>query len=290
MSEPSARYRELADEITRLFDERRFVDALPLAREQCALEPARWGGFADRAVAAKHAGELRECLDASLRAIAIEGDRADSGLHWNVGIAATGLGDWSRARSAWKACGIDVPGTEGPIHWPLGPVPIRVAPGHSPEVVWCARICPARAIIRNVPLPETGRRCGDVVLHDGEPRGKRRWGDAELSVFDELAVLEQSPARTRVLRVVAPSEADVAALDALLEGVVEGFEDWTASLERLCKACSEGTPHAHHAVERAREWEPERRIAIASAEALGHAMLAQWERGAAGRCVVEIAE
>lgn len=292
MSTPSAtaRYRELANQITRLFDERRFVDALPLAREQCELAPERWGGWADRAVAAKHAGELSECFDASLRAIAAAGEDADAGLYWNLGIAATALADWPRARSAWKQCGLEVPGTEGPIHWKLGAVPIRIAPAHSPEVVWCERICPARAIIRSVPLPETGRRTGDVVLHDGEPRGTRLWRGQELAVFDELALLEQSPARTRVVQIEAPAPADVQALHDLLAGVVEAFEDWTASIELLCKACSEGTPHEHPATERARAWKRERRIAIGSAEAPDDALLAQWERGGDGRRIVAIEE
>lgn len=280
--------REVATEIARLFEQRRFADALPLAREWCALEPARWVPFADRAVAAKHAAEFSECLDASLRAIELAAEHVGSGLHWNLGIAATAVGDWPRARAAWKACGIDVPGTEGPIYWKLGLVPIRIALRECPEVVWCDRVCPARAIIRSVPLPETGRRFGDVLLHDGEPRGKRFLHGRECSVFDELAVLERSPDRTRVIRVTAPGQADVDALGELLAGIVVGFEDWTASLEILCKSCSEGVPHERHDAMPDSPWQPSRRIAIASRDCPGDAVLARWERGGAGRSITAI--
>jgi len=34
--------------------------------------------------------------------------------------------------------------------------------------------CPAHAVIVRVPLPESGHRFRDVLLHDGEPRGTRR--------------------------------------------------------------------------------------------------------------------
>jgi hypothetical protein len=78
----------------------------------------------------------------------------------------------------------------------IGITPIRVCCDAHPEVVWCHRLDPARAPIESIPTPESGRRYRDLLLHDGEPRGKRRYRDKTLSVFDELAVLEKSSFRT----------------------------------------------------------------------------------------------
>jgi hypothetical protein len=46
------------------------------------------------------------------------------------------------------------------------------------------------------------------------------------------------------------------------------FEDWTASLRNLCKACSEGRPHEGHDQElrERRPWSLKRRIGFAAME------------------------
>ena len=123
-------------------------------------------------------------------------DRARSrrlrGTTWNAGIAATALGRWERARAAWASVGITMPPGDGPVEMRIGPTPVRVSPAENPEVVWCDRIDPCRAIIQSVPLPESDRRYGDLLLHDGEARGRRQSGNQSVPVFDELDVLERS--------------------------------------------------------------------------------------------------
>ncbi|HEU4522531.1 MAG TPA: hypothetical protein VFT12_11040, partial [Thermoanaerobaculia bacterium] len=105
---------------------------------------------------------------------------------------------------------------------------------------------PARAIIRNVPLPESGHRCGDLVLHDGARTGSRVVDGVEIPVFDELALLQPSALGTFVVTVhgITGPEAE----DLVIRVAAAGLEseDWTANKQSLCRACSEGTiEHAH---------------------------------------------
>jgi hypothetical protein len=281
-----AHRKALSARIHELMDARRFVEALPLLRERASIEPAPWAVHADLAIAAKHAAAWDEARAACRRAIELGGDEVDTGVHWNAGIAATALGDWALARRSWARCGLTVPGTEGPIDWQLGLVPIRIDPRDAAEVVWCSRICPARAIIRNIPTGD--RRYGDLLIHDGEPRGERALSGRTISVFDELAVLEPSPYATWVVEIEAAAAADVDALREVIAGTIERLEDWTANVRVICRACSEGLPHADHDTGGETAWATERRIAIATAGAIDQRLLQAWESSGEGRRVLMI--
>jgi hypothetical protein len=139
---------------------------------------------------------------------------------------------------------------------------VRLAAEEGAEVVWCDRIDPARARIRSIPLPDSGHRFEDLVLHDGAPNGYRRLGDREVPVFDCLALLEASPFSTFEAQVeLADPTASVAMLEQLADEREAAAEDWSTSVRVLCQACSEGRPHDTHEpppVERPR------RIAIAA--------------------------
>src|SRR5579862_2444045 len=118
----------------------------------------------------KDAGRYDEAEDAYRRSAeaaqfnerALTCEPAGEEAYWNLGIAATALG------------------------MGLGLVPIRLDPDGNGEVVWCDRLDPARALIRNVPTLESGFREGDIVLHDGEPKGKRELNGKFVSVFNAL--------------------------------------------------------------------------------------------------------
>jgi hypothetical protein len=196
----------------------------------------------------KRRGRWHESLTHNERAVEL--NPSDEGAWWNLGIAATGLGNWQRAREAWKSCGIDVPDGEGPPEMDFGTTPIRLNPSIDAEVVWCKRIDPARAVILSVPLPESAHRCGDVVLHDGARNGSRVFHGVEVPVFDELQLLQPSPLGTFIIRLagVTASEAEELTQAAAVAGVEA--EDWTANIQSLCKNCSEGkVDHAHGPVE-----------------------------------------
>lgn len=106
---------------------------------------------------------------------AVELDSSDEAAWWNLGIAATALGEWREARTAWRACGIEIPEGDGPPDLDFGLVPVRLDPAGCGEVVWCRRIDPARAVIRNVPLPEVteprDRRIGIAASSEAVVRG-----------------------------------------------------------------------------------------------------------------------
>jgi hypothetical protein len=177
---------------------------------------------------------------------------------WNLGIAATALGDWETARRAWAVYGISELGAGGePIDENFGMAPIRlnpdrptlaleVVPHHGEtEVVWCWRRSPAHAVIASVPLPESGHRFRDVLLHDGEPKGTRRHGDSDVSVFDEIARLRDSGFPTWQAQVEGATRADVDALGDVFGGRGLGVDNWSG-INIMCSSCSHGTSGADH--------------------------------------------
>jgi hypothetical protein len=244
-------------------DDRRFVDAIEHAEAAAALCPDWSSPWWILSVGYKHARRWQDALGAADRAIALAPDDCE-GPRWNAGIAATALGLWPRARAAWSSFGVKLPAGEGPIEMDLGPTPIRVSLDEAPEVVWTRRIDPCRARVRSIPLPQSGRRYDDLVLHDGEGRGKRRLRDRSVTVFDELQLLQPSAFDTwqLVIRFASPEEHH--ALISELEDGELPVEDWTVNHEILCEACSLGEPHAHDDLRhRNRSWDPEHRLGVA---------------------------
>ncbi len=169
---------------------------------------------------------------------------SDEAAIWNMGIAATALGNWVEARRAWTLYGIGIPPGAGPVEMDLGSVPIRINPNDDAEVVWARRIDPARAVLTSIPLPESGHRHGDVVLHDGAPEGYRRTGDQEVPVFNELGVLAGGTYGTFEVPIQARAIEDLVAFEEACEALACVPEDWS-TLRILCRQCSEGRPHAH---------------------------------------------
>ena len=202
----------------------------------------------------------------------------DEAAAWNLAIAATALRDWTTARTVWNSLGLPIDMGDGPISKDFGITPIRLNPSDEGEVVWARRIDPVRARIINIPLTDSGCRYGDIVLHDGAAVGYRKHGDREYSVFNMLETFEESSFSTFAADIVAPMEADLAALESLCDRAGISFEDWSKSVQVICKACSEGRPHDHHGNENAADaWQAERRVAFAAESASAiQAALVEW--------------
>jgi hypothetical protein len=264
----SAEARAAHEQASELIDERRFVDAVPHAEEAHRLAPAWSVVHWNLSVAYKHAGRWADCLRACDRAIELDPGDVE-GMHWNAGIAATALGDWPRARAAWRAIGVAVDDGLGPLEMTLGATPIRIDPAASAEVVWCERVDPCRARIVNVPMPESGHGYGDLVLHDGEPRGRRQLGGRSVAVFDALIRLERSSFGTWQIEVDADDEATLGALTQLLEDAGTHVEDWTASVRALCTACSLGEAHDHEHAPAPSGWQRQRTLGVAAESEAG---------------------
>ena len=251
----------------RLHDEGEDDRALACYREALSFRPDWATPWYNIGLLHKYRCEWRESLEANLEAIRL--DSSSQGAIWNAGIAATALGEWARARSAWKQYGIDIGEGDGPVDYPIGATPVRVAVDGEPEVIWTRRIDPARAVIESVPLAASGRRYGDLLLHDGAPNGYRKIGTREAAVFDELQVLKASAYSTFEVVVEDATSADLDDLYARFKSDSVVMENWTETLHTLCKACSEGRPFAeggHNHDEPARDdgsW----RLGIAALEA-----------------------
>ena len=184
-----------------------------------------------------------ESLEYNRRAAAVNPD--DEASWWNLGIAATALGDWVEARRAWKACGMNPPAGEGPPDFGWGMVPVRLDRDGAGEVVWGRRIDPARVEIENVPLPTSHSRWRDIVLIDGATDGQRIIDGRVYPVFNVLSTLVRSDFRTYVVELAAASDEAISALSRLAADLDLGVEYWGATTNILCYACSHGLPDGH---------------------------------------------
>ncbi|ELT43968.1 hypothetical protein [Arthrobacter nitrophenolicus] len=241
--------------------------ARALAGEMLRLAPDSFYAWFHAGLLSKALGKWAESLERNARAVELftPVEAADfDGVNpaaWNLGIASTALGDWATARRAWAAYGIGGLGTGyDPIDSNFGLAPVRLNPDQpslphqvlpsagATEVVWCWRRSPAHAVIASVPLPESGHRFRDVVLHDGEPKGFRQLDGQDVAVFDQLLRLEDSGLPTWQAQVTGATPDDLQELSDLLERHGMGADDWSG-MRLLCSECSHGTPDdGHHHV------------------------------------------
>ncbi len=122
----------------------------------------------------------------------------------------------------------------------LGSAAVRLSPEGEAEVVWGRRLDPARIEVLSIPLPSSGRRWGEVVLHDGVPHGERTTTSGHAyPVFDEIELWAPSPVPTWVVLLEAATEADRDALEQLAADAGFAAEDWSSSVRLLCRMCSE---------------------------------------------------
>ena len=224
-------------------------------------------------------------LAANQRAVELE---SEQGSHWNAGIAATAVGDWPEARRQWVACGLNVTPGEGPIEDNYGTVSVRINPWADAETLYARRIDPARAYLMNVPLPKSGYRFRDLVLHDGAKTGERQFSGKTVPVFNAMQRLQQSDFMTFAAFVSCPTAEDC---DDLCERSAPGIglaEDWSG-ISYYCLRCSYGSPHDHAKDKPDSDWDPDRSIGIAAQSRTAvERLLAQWAESAPGRHVESI--
>jgi tetratricopeptide (TPR) repeat protein len=226
------------------------AEAISEYSRACGLDPNWSVPFYNLGLVYKYAREWELSLRQNQRATEL--DVRDVAARWNLGIAATALGRWDVARSAWRGAGVSLPDGEGPVDYPCGRSPIRLNPEAKGEVVWADRLDPARALIKSIPLPDSGFRFGDVVLNDGAPKGYRKLDGVDVPVFDCLDILQPSSFSTCVAEISLGQglvDSDQSPIDLLVELANErqlAVEDWTKNLRTLCKACSEGRPDEDH--------------------------------------------
>ena len=237
-----------------------------------------------RGLAHKYMLDWPTSLRHNLRAVELATEPS-AAERWNAAIAATGAGDWAEARRQWQACGIRIPEGDGPINGDFGIAVVRLHPWDGGETVFVRRIDPVRARLLNVPLPESGHRFGDIVLHDGASTGQRHDGDTPVHVFNALGRLQASDYQTFMVFVDCATPDDVR---ALLESSAPGIghvEDWTESVRFYCLRCSYGAPHRHQD-EPTADWQVERNLGIAAQSRHSvDRLLRDWAAGGPGRRV-----
>lgn len=281
----SERRQALHDAAEALSNEGRDDEAIATYHEAIAADPdgAMYCHY-NIGLIYKYRKQWQESFDANERAYALGPDNVAA--RWNLAIAATALRDWGTARRAWADQGIALEG-EGPINSDFGQTPVRLDPDGAGEVVWARRIDPVRARIENIPLPESGYCCGDVVLHDGAPVGQREFGGRIYSVFNVLELFEPSPLSTFELLIEAADAGVVARLNAALQEAGLHCEDWTATVNVICRQCSEGVPHEHEDAPAEEVWQSARRLGIAAlSQAAVEAVLQAWPAAGALTCVL----
>jgi hypothetical protein len=238
---PSATWRQTTDRAFTLIDSGRFEDAGPLLLRAADLEPWLSDSWYNLALLHKFQHDWEQARIAGLRAVALLDRDHDAPDWWNLGIAATALHDWPLARRAWQEYGLPVPGGNGTIEADYGSAPVRLSPQGESEVVWGRRLDPARVEVQSIPLPSSGRRWGEVVLHDGVPNGERVTADGDaFPVFDEIELWAPSPVPTFVVVLQAATAEDRDEVERLVAAAGYAAEDWSSSVRLLCRACSEG--------------------------------------------------
>jgi hypothetical protein len=267
------------------FDDGRLREASALFAQLLESDPTSPHYHYMQGLVHKYLRDWSTSLLHNQRSLALR-EEFDESSHWNAGIAATAMGDWQEARAQWTACGIRLPPGEGPVDGDFGVVSIRLNPWAAGETLFARRIDVVRARLLNVPLPESGHRCGDIVLHDGARTGTRDYGGHAVPVFNALARLEPSASPTFVAFVRCESAQDIADLQALEITGVDLVEDWTGSIVHYCLRCSHGAPHVHdqEATQDPRAWQPERNLGIAArAREDVDALLGAWLAQSSGR-------
>lgn len=177
---------------------------------------------------------------------AVDLDPEMEAAKWNLGIAATMLKDWKLARQCWNSFGMKYEIIDEDTAGDIGETSIRISPAENAETVWGIRICPARAIIKNIPLPESEHRFKDVVLNDGAPNGYRISEGKEFAVLDEIQHLSCSDYQTYSIKCKTISNEQYEDLQQRCWKADIAIENWTTQIQMLCKQCSEGKPHETH--------------------------------------------
>ncbi|MFB4196428.1 hypothetical protein [Streptomyces carpaticus] len=301
---PSTDWRLATNRAFTLIDDGRYEDAGALLTRAADLEPWLSESWFNLALLHKFRHDWEQARSAGLRAVALLERDTGAPDWWNVGIAATALQDWPLARRAWQAYGLTVPGAgtvaDEPLGMDLGGAAVRLSPEGEAEVVWGRRLDPARIEIQNIPLPSSGRRWGEVVLHDGVPHGERATGSAVFPVFDEIELWAPSAIPTWVVLIEAATPRDRDALERLAADAGYAAEDWSSSVRLLCRSCSESRmpteegdggavrhdPHDHsepgspgplgHVAAADGLWTPERECGLAAPEPLVRGLLDGW--------------
>jgi hypothetical protein len=213
-----------AQTLLRAADYEGAVEAYEQATGYAPAYALPWAGLA---LALARLGKWSEAARAAKQALDLEPEAREPGVLRTAGLAATALGDWERARWAWRELRLPVTEGRGPIEEDFGLAAIRVNRSKRPSELWCHRIDPVSARVVAIPHPMSGHAYGDLLLHDPNPTGERVRQTDTWPAFESLCVVEPSAHDTWTVTVVAPTAADLSELSARLATVQAVLEDWS---------------------------------------------------------------
>ncbi|MGK0357865.1 MAG: hypothetical protein ACI9U2_000148 [Bradymonadia bacterium] len=212
-----------AGDLGHLFlDWRLFEAADPLIRTAAAAHPGDTALRFNLGVVHKLAEEWQAAKDCFLVVLRDHGD--DKATRWNLGVVCTALEDWAGARAAWTTLGFALPPGDGDFGSPGEPTAVDL----DGEVVWGRRLCPARVVLRTLPMRSVdgGPNFADVLLIDGVALTQTAYPDgSEGPVLPVLAVLDHAGTRTHRIAVDTPTQARQMAEHLNQEGVPAA--DWS---------------------------------------------------------------
>jgi hypothetical protein len=222
----------------------------------------------DAALAFKFLRDWRKAYELGKEAAARAPRNEQDPAFWNLGIAATVVGDWSTARDAWSGYGIELPPGDGEIVADLGMT--RYGSALPTDRRWCGPTGCVRRGRGYSPCrrPRSTIRRGSAARRRTQRRAivnGRRY-----PVFDELMPFTPSDLATLAVTVTGSTAGDVEALLGVFQEVNLGAE-LLSSGELLCRCCSEGSRTLGRAVEGGRQT-----VFIAASEARAAELLDRW--------------
>lgn len=236
--------KKLSQLARELEEKGQWMDAVAAYKRAIANAPKWADTYYNLGLVYKKQRDWENSLKYNKKATELDPQKGDPAW-WNLGIAATAVRNWDIAKKAWEGFGMTIPSKTGEeISMDIGITPVRLQ--ENKEVVWVKRLDPARGVIENIPTKESKRRFGDIILHDGAPNGQRIYDGRKFHVFDEIEIWQSSNYRTYAIWVknTTPKELDL--IKTVCDQNNVEFANWTGTIRRICKKCSEGIPHEHH--------------------------------------------
>lgn len=220
-------------------------NAIKLYKRIIKLQPQWLPPYLQLRTIYKRRREWKPAYHYTKRSLSLNSTHSD--VWWDLGIAATALKKWRIANNVW-----------GKFNFPSSfPAKDRefcslyLNRGKQFEVVLARPLCPARAEILSIPLPESRQRFRDIVLYDRrELKGYNIAGGKKLPVFNFLGHWKHSSYHTFSCELHTCREEDIRLMESLCRQAGYGFENWSNASLNFSPGIRKGVPEFYTFKER----------------------------------------